>query len=261
MSKLIYQVYLGNRSRLYDHCTQSVKEYADRIGADYIVQKVPILKITPNPFLNQREGKTGGWKKHGYMPIFEKENVFNYFYKYDQCCVIDADIYVRPTAPDIFAESDGSTVSSVYECDLPINDAYANKIAAYSRMIQMFKLDWEFKPRTGYSFFNSGVMLYNSSKMKSELEGMSPKKFLSQPMLEDFINGIGPLKWQSDQITLNYWFAKNKVNVQRLNWKWNALYSAISNNDMLKSHFVHFFLKDKLPNQGENIEELMKHVS
>ena len=167
----------------------------------------------------------------------------------------------KSTAPDIFAESDGSTVSSVYECDLPINDAYANKIAAYSRMIQMFKLEWEFKPRTGYSFFNSGVMLYNSTKMKSELEGMSPKQFLSQPMLEEFINGIGPLKWQSDQITLNYWFAKNKINVQRLDWKWNALYSAISNNDMLKAHFVHFFLKDKLPNQGENIEELMKHVS
>ena len=254
MSKLIYQVYLGNRSRLYDHCTKSVKEYADRIGADYVLQKTPILKIAPNPFLNQREGKTGGWKKHGYMPIFEKENVFNYFYKYDQCCVIDADIYVRPTAPDIFAESDGSTVSSVYECDLPINDAY-------SRMIEMFKLKWEFKPRTGYSFFNSGVMLYNSTKMKSELEGMGPKQFLSQPMLEDFINGIGPLKWQSDQITLNYWFAKNKVNVQRLDWKWNALYSAISNSDMLKAHFVHFFLKDKLPNKGENIQELMKHVS
>lgn len=260
MKKLIYQVYLGSRSRLYDHCTKSVKEYADKIGADYIVQKTPILRITPNPFLNQREGKTGGWKKHGFMPIFEKENVFKYFKDYDQCCVIDADIYIRPTAPDIFLESDGSAVSSVYECDLPINDQYANKIQAYSRMIQMFKLQWEYKQRTGFSFFNSGVMLYNSAEMLKVLKGMSPQEFLSQPILEDFINGIGPLKWQSDQITLNYWFKLNKVDVQRLNWKWNALYSAISSTDMLNAHFVHFFLKDKLPNKGENIEELMEKL-
>ena len=30
MKRLIYQVYVGNRTRLYDHCTKSVKEYAEK---------------------------------------------------------------------------------------------------------------------------------------------------------------------------------------------------------------------------------------
>ena len=90
------------------------------------------------------------------------------------------------------------------------------------------------------------------------LRGMSPKQFLEQPDLQDLINGIGPFKWQSDQITLNYWFKRNHIEVKRLDWKWNALYTAVK--DISPAYFVHFFLKDKLPNGGENIEELMKQI-
>lgn len=259
MRKLIYQVYLGNKSKLYDYCTQSVKEYAERIGADYICQTQPILRIAPNPFLNQREGTTGGWKKHGYMPIFEKENVFSHFKDYDKCCVVDADIYIRPDSPDIFNEfKNDCAVASVYECDLPINDEYANKIRGYSQMIRLFQMQWENNPKTGYDFFNSGVMLYDSKIMLQHLKGMTPKQFLEQSMLSDLINGIGPFKWQSDQITLNYWFKKNNIKVQRLDWRWNALYTAVK--DITPAYFVHFFLKDKLPMGGENIEELMKSI-
>ena len=45
-----------------------------------------------------------------------------------------------------------------------------------------------------------------------------------------------------------------------LDWKWNALYTAIPNNKIKEAYFVHFFLKDKLPNGGENVEELMKTI-
>jgi hypothetical protein len=76
----------------------------------------------------------------------------------------------------------------------------------------------------------------------------------------DLINGKGPFKWQSDQITLNYWFKKKKIEVQRLDWKWNALYTAVHNDKIPEAHFVHFFLKDHLPDSGENIEELMKQI-
>jgi hypothetical protein len=64
--------------------------------------------------------------------------------------------------------------------------------------------DWNFQPRTGGEFFNSGVMLYNTNKMKEALNGMSPEEFLRQPMLKDFIDGTGHLKWQSDQMTMYY---------------------------------------------------------
>ena len=124
---LIYQVYLGEEKKLYNHCTKSVKEYAKKIGAHYKILTAPKLRITPNIFRTDRRDKTGGWKKLGYMAIFEKENVFDYFKDYKKCCVIDSDIYIRPTAPNIFNEISSETVASVYECDLPMEEAYAQR--------------------------------------------------------------------------------------------------------------------------------------
>jgi len=259
MKRLIYQVYLGEEKKLYNHCTESVKRYAETIGADYKILTFPKLRITPNIFRTDRRDKTGGWKKLGYMPIFEKENVFDYFKDYEKCCVIDSDIWIRPGSPNIFNEIEDETVASVYECDLPMNEAYAQKIKGYSTsMWSNYDYDWEWNPRTGGAFFNSGVMLYNSKKMLQALNGMSPRQFLEQSMLADFVDGVGPLKWQSDQMTLNYWFKAKGINVKKLNWKWNALYTAVL--DIKEAFFVHFFLKDKLPNGGENVEELMEIV-
>jgi len=263
MKKLIYQVALGPKHKLYEHCIESVAKYADRIGADHIVQREPILRIAPNPFMSNREcKKTNGWKKLGYMPIFEKENVFNYFDDYDMCCVIDADIYIRETALDIFDYlPEKIAVGSVYESDVPINEEYMNKIKQYSRMIQLFNMPWPMRKKTGFDFFNSGVMLYNSRLMKKALKGKTPKQFLEQPQLQDLINGKGPFKWQSDQITLNYWFAVNHIPVHHLPWVFNALYAAIPKVAMKDAQFIHFFLKDHLPDNGNDIEALMKDIN
>ena len=48
------------------------------------------------------------------------------------------------------------------------------------------------------------------------------------------------------------------MNIKKLDWKWNGLYTA--NNRIKECNFVHFFLKDKLPNRGEDVEGLMKDV-
>ena len=40
-----------------------------------------------------------------------------------------------------------------------------------------------------------------------------------------------------------------------MHWKWNGLYTANTNLD--ECYFVHFFLKDKLPEAGENVKQLM----
>jgi len=260
VKRLIYQVYVGKKSKLYDHCVASVKAYCEKYGIDHEVQKTPILMIKPDLFSTNRNPRA--WEDYGgFMPIFEKENVFDHFKDYELCCVIDADIYIRPTAPDIFEDFDQNyAVGSVYECDLPINNEYAQKINSYSRMLSMFQLNWDVRQRTGYSFFNSGVMMYNSNKMLKILKGMTPKEFLDQYELQDFINGVGLFKWQSDQMTLNYWFKKNKVSVQRMDWKWNCLYTTVSNGNLKDSHFVHFFLRDKLPSSGENVDELRKLI-
>ena len=45
-----------------------------------------------------------------------------------------------------------------------------------------------------------------------------------------------------------------------MSWKWNALYSAVKEEFIPEANFVHFFLKDKLPQEGENVEQLMKNI-
>ena len=38
------------------------------------------------------------------------------------------------------------------------------------------------------------------------------------------------------------------------------MYKAIADNRISEAHFVHFFLRDKLPNQGNDIKELMELI-
>ena len=98
MKKLIFQVAVGQISKLYDFCVKSVENYAKEVGADYILLREPKLKIKPNPATSNRSKES--WKKYGgYLPIYEKENIFQYINDYDQLCVIDADIWIRPGSP------------------------------------------------------------------------------------------------------------------------------------------------------------------
>lgn len=89
---------------------------------------------------------------------------------------------------------------------------------------------------------------------------MTPREFLEQPMLKPFIDGDGHLKWQSDQMTLNYWFKAKDIPVYRLEWKWNVLFTAVPEEYMRRGHFIHFFMKDKLPASGNNVNELMSLI-
>ena len=261
MKKLIYQVYTGKRSALYDHCTQSVKEYADRIGSDYVIQREPILRIQPDIFLTERKGKTGGWQQIGYLPIFEKENAFAYLDSYDQIAIIDADIFVRPDCNECLFSASGTDCdfAGVIESSMPITHDYQNKILSYSRMqynhsqiSPLFK--WN---NLGANFYNMGMMVINNSISKY-LKGQTAEQFIRRPEFKSFVDGMGPWKWSTDQTLLNYWVKKENMAVNNLDWKWNGLFSA--NTKIKECNFIHFFLKDHLPNNGENVEELMKAI-
>jgi len=259
MRTLIYQVYVGKRSRLYDVCTKSVSEYAEKVGADYICQRQPILKIKPDIFTTNRSKES--YEKHGgFLPIYEKEVAFDYFDDYDQICIIDADIYVRPTAPNIFDELDPEVYEfgGVVESSMPIPDWYQQKILNYSRMqYGSLDMDWKFSPITGFPFMNMGMMLMGKGFQKY-LKGQTAKQFIERTEFKQFVDGLGPWKWSTDQTLLNWWIRKERMTIKNLDWRWNGLFTA---NDKIKEcHFVHFFLKDKLPERGENIEELMKAI-
>ena len=263
MKKLIYQVYTGKKSKLYDHCTKSVADYAKRIGADHIVQRSPILMIKPDPFVTNRS-KESYEKYGGFLPIYEKENAFAYLKSYDQIAIIDADVYVRPECTESIFDAAGTDVdfAGVIERTMPTTPAYAQKLANYTRMQyghpglnQLF--NW--KSQSGADFYNMGMMVINKS-IEKYINGETPQQFLRRPKFKPFIDGVGPWKWSTDQTLLNVWVKEEKMKVNNLHWKWNGLFTGIRMDKIKDCNFIHFFLKDKLPNRGENVEELMKYV-
>ena len=260
MKRMIYQVYVGKPSRLYDHCTASVAMYCQEHGIDHVVQKTPILRIKPDVFSTNRS-KESYEKYGGFLPIYEKENAFDYFDRYDQNCIVDADIYIRPGSPNIFDELNTHVdFAGVVEREMPIQKWYAEKIINYSKMqysnLHGHKAD--FKPnKLGFEFYNMGLMLMNKSIVQ-KMKAPNARAFIERSDFKNFVDGIGAWKWSTDQTLLNYWVRKDGVVQQHLDWRWNALYTAVK--DPKEANFVHFFLKDKLAHRGENIEELMKNV-
>ena len=260
MKKLIYQVYTGKRSDLYDHCTQSVKEYADRIGAHYLIQREPILRIAPDIFTTNRSRES--YEKYGgFLPIYEKENAFAYLDSYDQIAIIDADIFVRPNCNECLFSASGTDCdfAGVIERTMPITHEYQAKIHNYSRMQYQHRglaelFDWN---NLGADFYNMGLMVINKSISKY-LRGQTPEQFIRRPEFKNFVDGMGAWKWSTDQTLLNYWVKKERMIVNNLDWKWNGLFTA--NTNIKECNFIHFFLKDKLPNRGENVKDLMELI-
>ena len=257
MKRLIYQVYVGKKSKLYDHCTASVKAYCKVHDIDYVLQDQPILMITPDPFQTNRSKEATA--RLGYLPIYEKENAFAYLRTYDQVAIIDSDVYIRPDAPNIFEDLGPEyDFGGVVEREMPITDAYKAKIRGYSAMQYQTIKHVDFKPNNlGYEFMNMGIMVMNKSVL-NYLKGMTPLQFIRQPKYKPFVDGLGAWKWSTDQTLLNTWIKEDKLKVKNMHWKWNGLFSA--NTKIKECHFVHFFLKDKLPQAGENVEELMKKI-
>ena len=260
MKRLIYQVYVGKQRQLYNHCVESVKRYCSKHDIDHVVQRSPILRIKPDVFSTNRNPRA--WEQYGgFLPIFEKENAFSYFKDYDQIGIIDADIWIRPDSPNIFDDLDPEVdFAGVVEADLPLLPWYIQKIANYSRMqYGSLKIDWEYTDKHGFPFMNMGVMMMNKSFARY-LNDQTPKEFISRQEFKMFVDGMGPWKWSTDQTLLNYWIRNERMNIQKLNWKWNALYTAIDNKKIKEANFIHFFKQQALPSNGENIEQLMKLV-
>jgi len=260
---LIYQVCLGRQknSKLYKHCINSVKEYCKKHNIDHHLQTSPILYIKPDVFSGNRSNDS--YMKHGgYLPIYEKENARYYFRSHEQIAIIDADIWIRPDSPNIFEElSPEVNFAGVLERDQPSLPWHRKKIANYSQMQygSIRNIDWDYTKDRIARFYNMGVMLMNRSISKY-LNGETPKQFLRRPRFKPFVDGRGPWKWSTDQTLLNTWIREENMVTKNLSWKWNALYSAIPNEKIKEAYFVHFFLKDKLPNGGEDVKTLMENI-
>lgn len=258
MKRLIYQVYVGQESNLYNHCIQSVYDYCKKYNIDHYVQKEPRLKILPDPKTTNR---SQGAIRLGYLPIYEKENAFEWFEKYDQIAIVDSDIYIKPNAANIFDDLDPTVdFAGVIEREMPLTLEYTHKIIHYSRSQYEQLSNVDFAPnKYGYEFYNMGLMVMNKSITKY-INGTS-KEFIQQPDFKRFVDGLGAWKWSTDQTLLNYWVRNSGMKQQHLSWKWNALFKGIRDDWLPKAEFVHFFLKDKLPARGENVNLLMQELN
>ncbi len=239
--RLVYQISVGNPPAFYATCIQSVKRYCKRHNLTHIVQTEPILKIRP-----VKSARSENALRLGYLPIYEKEQAFAALGAYDQIAIIDADIYIRDNAPNVFDELKGATFAAVLERDMPLTPEYIDKIQKYSKAqhTPLTDVDWLWNKR-GSAFYNMGMMLF-SSKLAEYLNGETPRQFIQRPEFERFVNGEGHWKWSTDQTLLNWWVKKAGIKTRDLDWKWNALYGAI--RDVSEAHFIHLFLSAKLRN-------------
>lgn len=260
MKRLVYQVKVGEsaNSKLYRFCIDSVKEYCRLHNIDHFVQTQPLLRIAPDPFMSNRSREATS-KHGGYLPIYEKENAFKYLGEYDEIAVIDADVFVRQNAPNIFeAMEEGTAFGACVERDMPLTKDYIAKIQNYSRMqyLTLKDVDWDWN-FYGAEFMNMGVMVFNKDLLPY-LNGETPREFLNRFEFKRFIDGDGAWKWSTDQTLLNWWIKKQKIPHTKLPSEFNGLFTA--NTQITECDFVHFFLKDKLPHKGEDLARLMQMI-
>lgn len=255
MKTVIHQVYVGDQNKLYDFCVQSVAEYCKKYEIDHVVQREPKLRIVPD--VKNMGRSMASFQKLGYLPIFEKSNAFEHLNNYDAVAIIDSDIYIRKNAPNIFDELSDLTFASVVEREMPLTQKYFDKIRAYSKgqYGTLTDVDWKWNHH-GAEFSNMGMMLV-SNKIMRHFNGQNPKEFIQRPEFKKFVDGIGNWKWSTDQTLLNYWIKKEKMKTKNLSWKWNTLYSAVEDKYLSEAYFIHFFLRDHLPERGENIQHLL----
>jgi hypothetical protein len=177
--------------------------------------------------------------------------------------IIDSDIWIRPGSPNIFDEVPMEyDFGGVLEREMPVSQQYLHKIANYSRMqygANPLKNLFNWKHAGGANFYNMGMMVLNKGILQHTRK-QTPMQFLMRPEFKPFVDGVGNWKWSTDQTLLNVWVKESKMMVKNLSFHWNGLFTGIEMNKVPECNFVHFFLKDKLPNHGENVEELMKYV-
>jgi hypothetical protein len=257
MKTLIYQVAVGNVPAHYEICIESVSRYCKKYDIDHVVQREPILNI--KPLNNQRSGRAS--MSLDYLPIYEKENAFNYLSEYDMIAIVDADIYIR--APySIFDEiEDGVAFAGVRECDLPLTPKYLNKIQGFSRK-QYEKFPHIMKENTekyGVPFYNMGLMVL-TQHIREYIGEDSPEQFIRRKEFEGFVNGEGHWQWSTDQTLLNYWVKTSNMPAQNLHWHWNVLYEAVKKHRLPEAFFVHFILSANLPRGGKEIPKIISDL-
>lgn len=237
---VIYQVAVGEQRHLYETCIRSVSDYCQRHSIEHIVQREPMLRI--QPMENHRSEQA---LRLGYLPIFEKANALALIQDHDAVLILDSDIYVRDSAPNIFYLPETAPFAGVIERDMPLTARHKTKVRKYSEaQYGSLRAEANFEWNDhGAAFFNMGMMLLRQS-IQPWMRQQTAEQFLRRLEFERFVNGEGAWRWSTDQTLLNYWLRSSNIPVQCLDYRWNALYGAVDPQALREAYFLHFFLAD-----------------
>lgn len=197
-----------NMRKVYE-CSGYLKTiYAQKCQADLLLK-------TAKTFHNT------GWQSP------ERLEMYDLFDKYDRILYVDADVFIKPNAPNIFETFKEDEMYMLNEC--PLGERNYNTNMAYIEQT-VFPCIKEirpvFDPPKGYPYFNAGVML-------------CPKKYrhIVQMRQQDYFEHH---RMEQDYINYNMWAYNIEVRQLPIEWNGIHLFQKDKENYIDKLHFIHY---------------------
>lgn len=260
MRYLIFQVIVGDYNSFFEFCAESVNRYCKKYNIDHVIQRTPILKITPHnisteePIVIKNNSlnftRLQNIEKLGYWPEFERFNGLSFYDRYENICILDADIFIKESAPNIF-EDFNDDAAFVYTLDQPwisennIKNISRSFFKDYHRVYKTAKIPFQNKFNVNcYDIFNNSLMLFNSNFLKKQLNNRAIIEWLKENNYKLFVGNLQQNFRQAGigtDIFTNYFTFNIDININRLDWKWNLEYNDFCDKPSLEqSYFIHF---------------------
>jgi hypothetical protein len=190
-------------SEIEKYSSHSFKQYAKRIGADYIKIEQPILKY-----------------KH---PTWERLDLWlsdHWWEKYDKILYVDSDVVALPHAPDVFSTHPDSSKFKVaaYRKWRESTPSQCIKLAEHNPLMKKFSGE-QLKQRC----FQCGVFILTKNSREQML-----------PVIKTYKN-VGEVH---DGLFLNYSIVESNVDFEDMSYQWNVKNNG-QTTDFSKIYFVH----------------------
>jgi lipopolysaccharide biosynthesis glycosyltransferase len=194
MRKAIYTLNIPNRkNEIFDVCVNSVREYAKRIGVDFIER---------NSIQDHRMSNKNDYENI----IMEKFYIYTLLRYYDRILYLDADILIKKDAPDIFKDYSDENYAYLYN-EVKFNDVQ------YDKQIEVVKnlYDIKWPKKEHYDFYNAGVMLVSKNQRK-----------LFEYLKDDYFK-FNDLPMIVDEPYLHYNIYKYNIPIKELDKRYNTM--------------------------------------
>jgi len=209
--KAIFSIFLG-LDPAYKYSDESIKRYAERVGADYI-------RVTSPKYNDVRFKGNIVW-----TALFQKVYFKDLLKQYDSVLYLDADLLVTPDAVDVFREYGESMAVHM------LNEGHRGREKAIAEISELFGFIGEWGGTSGgKDYFNAGVIFANREST-----------FGDHIDIEDCALSIASAVSYLEQSYLNLIIQKNKIKVVPLEVELNYMENVGSFDKRFMASFVHY---------------------